>query len=220
MKVSFVLLFLIHLAKYPMYSVAFAAPKKSVKSGSGFGKAPSHINLDDIAKKFPTRIPQNAENCSCPCGTGELYKNCCQPLHLKQKLPETPIDVLRSRYTAFSWRIIPYIMETTHPTCRDFRKDKIIWARDLNRDGMFDSYEFLSLTPGQMEISEEDANEAYLDFKVNLRANENNDKLKGQEITISERSCFLRDGDPPRWRYSSGEVRSDIKGLEDVKLNQ
>lgn len=214
------------LANVFNFSSGLAASKKSGKkgpkivSGNGFAAPSQNVNLEDIVKKFPTRVPPNAGESDCPCGTGLLYKNCCQPFHTKDKLPDTPLDVLRSRYTAFCWRMIPYVMETTHPTCRDFRKDKVLWAKDLNRDGMFDSYDFVSLNAGEVEISQDNPSEGYIEFKVNLRANTNGSHLEGQEITVCERSKFLCDGNPPRWRYASGEVRSDVKGLEDVQLNK
>ena len=111
-------------------------------------------------------------------------------------------------------------MDTTHPTCRDFRKDKVAWAKDLNRNGMFDSYDFIGLEAGPEIFEEDDENVGYVDFKVNLRANANNGPhLEGQEITIREVSKFIRSGDPPSWTYASGEVTSDVAGIEDVKLN-
>lgn len=227
MSVVKILIVLI-LSNFSKCSSGFAASKKSGKkgpkivlSGNGFAAPSQNLkNLEEIVKKFPSRVPPNPEECNCPCGTGLLYKHCCQPFHVKDKIPDTPLDVLRSRYTAFCWRMIPYVMETTHPTCRDFRKDKVLWAKDLNRDGMFDSYDFVSLNAGEVEISEDNPNEGYIEFKVNLRANSNGSHLEGQEITVCERSKFLFDGNPPRWRYASGEVRSDVKGLEDVQLNK
>ena len=85
---------------------AFAAGKKGKKGsktvvGRGFGifKQPS---LEEVVAKFPNRIPNNAGECDCPCDSKKLYRSCCGPFHNKEKLPSSPIDVLRSRYSAFA----------------------------------------------------------------------------------------------------------------------
>ena len=55
---------------------------------------------------------------------------------------------------------------------------------------------------------------------MTLRAKEDkNDKVAGQETVISERSRFLRNPDDGSWSYASGDVRSDVVGLEDTQLN-
>merc|ERR1712151_761634 len=86
----------------------------------GFGAAPP--SLEEVAAKFKTRLPEKANILPCPCGSGDLYEKCCEPYHAGKKYPETPTKVLQSRYTAFTYRLIPYIIETTHPTCRDYRE--------------------------------------------------------------------------------------------------
>ena len=100
---------------------AFAAGKKNkVKGrkgsknivGKGFGASNPQLSVEEVVAKFPNRIPPNASECECPCGTfaGKLYRDCCEPFHSKEKLPSSPIDVLRSRYTAFVVRFI-YIID-------------------------------------------------------------------------------------------------------------
>ena len=129
-------------------------------------------------------------------------------------------DVLRSRYTAFSYRNIKYVMDTTHKSCRDYREDKVAWAKDLDKGGMFDSFEFVKLQAGEEEMSDDNENEGYVEFKVTLRAKEDKyDTVAGQETVISEKSRFLRNPDDGSWSYASGDVRSDVVGLEDTQLN-
>lgn len=133
------------------------------------------------------------------------------------------MDVLRSRYTAFSWRNIEYVMATTHESCRDFRKDRVAWANDLNKCGMFDSFEFVSLSSGEEEIDDTNENAGFVEFKVTFRAKkrgDGNDAVAGQETVISERSRFLRNPVDGSWSYASGDVRSDVAGLENATLNK
>jgi SEC-C motif-containing protein len=191
--------------------------KQSASTTKGFGVPPP--TAEDVAVKFPSRVPDNAEGEDCPCLSHKQYGNCCALHHHGQKRTEEPIDVLRSRYSAFCYRIPLYIMATTHPTCRDYNENRLEWVKCLNRDGMFDSYDFVKLEIGDQE-SGDNADEAYLDFKVTLRAKaETSQCAPGQELTVLEKSRFLRDGDPLQWRYAGGDVRTDVIGIESVVLN-
>ncbi|MBM7070700.1 YchJ family protein [Shewanella sp. 202IG2-18] len=48
----------------------------------------------------------------CPCGSANKYQNCCQPLHLKKAVAQTPEQLMRSRYTAFVLKEFQYLMDT------------------------------------------------------------------------------------------------------------
>ena len=196
----------------------------------GFGLAPP--TLEELVSKFQTRFPNEYyendanESFPCKCNSGKSYKDCCQFYHtaLEESLSlekHTPVDLLRSRYTAFAYRLPLYIMESTHETCRDYRNDRIAWVKDLNKSGMFDSYEFIGLENiGEIEYSNDEKDEAFVSFEVRLRAHEDTGSyVEGQEIVIREKSRFLRDGNPLRWRYSSGEVTSKVAGMENIILN-
>lgn len=185
----------------------------------GFGAAPP--NLEDVLVKMKTRTPSvdNVKEVMCPCRSGKSHGECCGPFLSGDKVCTTPMDVLRTRYTAFTWRNIKYIIDTTHETCRDYREDKVAWAKDLNKGGMFDSFTFVGLDPIKEEKGA-DENESYIEFKVTLRANEDRGgAVAGQETIITERSRFLRSETDGTWSYASGDVRSDVAGLEDVALN-
>jgi uncharacterized protein YchJ len=136
-------------------------------------------------------------------------------------------DVLRSRYTAFAWRMIEYVMATTHESCRDYKEDRVSWATDMNRNGMFDSFDFVDLSVGEEENDElDDKNAGFVEFKVRFRAKEEssrgdgNNIVAGRETVISERSRFLRNPVDGSWSYASGDVRSDVAGLESATLNK
>ena len=123
------------LAVVALLSVAdaFAAKKKGGKKGvasnpKGFGAKPP--TFDEVIATFKTRMGQDAVKEKCPCGSGSSYGDCCSPYHSGAKFPETPSDVLKTRYSAFCYRIIPYIISTTHPVCRDYSENKIKWAKE------------------------------------------------------------------------------------------
>jgi SEC-C motif-containing protein len=188
----------------PLAASSFAVKKVGGKkrvtdNAKGFGANP--LTWQEVAAKFKTRIPRDADNTPCPCGSGSVYGNCCGPYHRGDKYPESPLAVLRSRYTAFCWRDIRYVVETTHPNCSDWQEDRIAWVKDLNKGGMFDNHHFVALEPGREEFVSE--NEGFITFTVTLRGHEGS-AFQDQERIIRERSQFLKEDE--RWTYASGEV--------------
>ena len=49
---------------------------------------------------------------------------------------------------------------------------------------------------------------------------EEDDFLKGKETIVSERSRFLRNPVDGTWSYASGDVTTNVAGLEDTILNR
>lgn len=56
---------------------------------------------------------------ACPCGTQELFKNCCNPYISGDKEAPTAEKLMRSRYSAFVVHEPEYIYETHNPSTRD-----------------------------------------------------------------------------------------------------
>ncbi|BCA94802.1 preprotein translocase SecA [Legionella antarctica] len=48
----------------------------------------------------------------CPCGSEKSYEQCCKPFIEKKEMPQTPEQLMRSRYTAYSLAKIDYIKNT------------------------------------------------------------------------------------------------------------
>lgn len=197
--------------------------KQRASSTRGFGAPP--LTLEEVCESFKNRRPDLSkdeeegvkEKVACPCGTGKSYEDCCLPYHMGEMFPQKPKDVLRTRYTAFVYRLPSYIIKTTHETCRDYREDMIGWAKDLDKNGMFDSFDFLRLEAGE-EKPGADGNEAYVEFRVYMKAKEAYAMhSEGDEVVIRELSRFLRDGQG--WKYASGDVTMDATGIDDVVLN-
>lgn len=210
--------------------------KSSSSSFRGFGTAPP--TFQEILASFPTRmLLENAKSLPCPCQSSSLlssdnskpYGECCSVYHdsnnnnnSNDAWPPTPLDVLKSRYSAFFFRNIGYIIDTTHETCRDYQQDKIAWAKSLDRNGMFDSYNFSGLTilgqdqggePSDNDDDDKEEEEAFIEFKVQLQSKETKEMT-----TIQERSQFIKNQDG-KWKYASGTVRSMVQGMEDIVLN-
>lgn len=54
----------------------------------------------------------------CPCKSRETYSACCEPFHLGRAKPETAEQLMRSRYSAYFFRLVDYLVSTTHPDSR------------------------------------------------------------------------------------------------------
>ncbi|MDZ7870438.1 MAG: YchJ family protein [Rheinheimera sp.] len=51
---------------------------------------------------------------SCYCGRPEHYLQCCGPLHQGLQLATTPEQLMRSRFSAYVLKLVPYIANTYH----------------------------------------------------------------------------------------------------------
>lgn len=65
------------------------------------------------------RIPTEREKSLCPCKSLLNYDICCLPFHKGKTKPETAEQLMRSRYSAYFFRLTDYLVETTHPDTRE-----------------------------------------------------------------------------------------------------
>lgn len=128
----------------------------------------------------------------CVCGGPTIYATCCKPYHKGDALPETPVDLMKSRYSAYSLGLIDYVIETTDPEGSAWEADEARWRASIADFGH--SFEFTGV-----EILERhtDADEGIVRFRAGLRAG-------GVDESFEETSRFRRvDG---RWLYRAGDV--------------
>lgn len=52
----------------------------------------------------------------CYCGRPEHYQHCCAPFHQGLQQANTPEQLMRSRFSAYVLRLVPYIARTYHPS--------------------------------------------------------------------------------------------------------
>ena len=66
----------------------------------------------------------------CPCCSGKIYSDCCQPFHKGEIVP-TAEKLMRSRYVAYAICLPEYLIETTYPAKRKgLSIDEIIdWSK-------------------------------------------------------------------------------------------
>ena len=100
--------------------------------GGGFAKASQKpdgklgkkkvLGRDSSSKSVPTRQPKDWD-VSCGCGSGEKYSKCCGRFHLqhqqrgsrssKPEIVATPEELVRSRFTAYKYRLPEYLVSTS-----------------------------------------------------------------------------------------------------------
>ncbi len=56
----------------------------------------------------------------CPCGSNLDYNSCCGPVIAGTRAADTAEQLMRSRYSAYVKKELPYILASLHP---DFRAD-------------------------------------------------------------------------------------------------
>ena len=64
-------------------------------------------------------MPREREESLCPCKSKLRYAVCCMPFHSGRGRPETAEQLMRSRYSAYFFRLVDYLVDTTHPDTRD-----------------------------------------------------------------------------------------------------
>lgn len=125
---------------------------------------------------------------SCPCGSGKSYDSCCGPYIEGRAYPETAVQLMRSRYTAFTQANDSYLKETWHPSTRP---DSL----DLDPS---ESMKWLGLRVDRVEGGEADDEQGVVCFVARWRVG------GGAAQRQEECSRFVRvEG---RWYYLDGEI--------------
>jgi SEC-C motif-containing protein len=124
----------------------------------------------------------------CPCSSGKLYGECCKPYH-DGALPETPLALMRSRYSAYALGNASYIIATTHPKSPYFEKNKKNWEAAILH--FCNTTQFIRL-----EIL------SYGDDWVHFAAH----LMQGKEVILNEKSQFEKLNG--KWLYLKGMIHS------------
>ena len=124
----------------------------------------------------------------CPCGSGQLFTNCCEPITSGRKEAATAQELMRSRYTAFTQANVDYLMRSHSAKTRPIKERKSIekWAKLVN---------WMGLTIIQIQAGDANDEIGYVEFKALYLEN-------GKPQQIHEKSVFKRENG--KWMYVSG----------------
>ena len=70
-------------------------------------------------KRDAAWIPREREESLCPCKSKFSYGDCCMPFHHGRAKPKTAEQLMRSRFSAYFFRLVDYLVESTHPDSRE-----------------------------------------------------------------------------------------------------
>ncbi|MBS0349885.1 MAG: YchJ family protein [Proteobacteria bacterium] len=127
---------------------------------------------------------------NCPCQSGLNFAECCSPYLTGERLPETPVALMRSRYTAYSLADAAYIQRTMYgPALKGFDLASARrWASQV---------EWLGLKIISVPAIKPGNNKGYVEFYALIN------QEAGQKI-LYERSEFRLIEN--RWYYYSGST--------------
>jgi len=124
---------------------------------------------------------------SCPCLSGKLYQDCCEPLHLGKMAAPTPEALMRSRFSAFCLKLSQYLLtswaEKTRPPSIEF-DDSVQW-------GLLEILDHSTASPTQGQVH----------FKAYYCVHQ-------QWFCLEERSDFLLN-EAGCWQYLQGATNTE-----------
>ncbi len=130
---------------------------------------------------------------TCPCGSGQEYAACCEPIISGKKAAETAEQLMRARYTAHDKVEIDFLYESIHPNFRQGFDHK--GSRDWAEKSEWLSLEVVDRVAGGPE---DETGE--VEFIARFR-------LNGDTRSYHERGQFERkDG---TWYFTDGDI---VKG--------
>ena len=125
----------------------------------------------------------------CPCGSKVPYEECCRPVIKGKRAAKTAEQLMRSRYSAYVEKEIPYLRTSLHPDHRNDYDEKS--SREWAESAEWHSLEILDTVGGGAGDSEGEV-EFIVDFTQ-----------QGVRQRHHERSKFAREG--TKWYFVSGK---------------
>ncbi|SFV49950.1 UPF0225 protein YchJ [hydrothermal vent metagenome] len=117
----------------------------------------------------------------CPCKSTLKYEECCQKLIERKKEATTPLELMRSRYSAFVLGEVEYLIYSDIHSSKADKEDLLAFSKGVEWIGL--------------NIIE--AKEDTVEFKAYYN-------LNGKTEVLHEKSNFIKvDG---IWKYDSGEL--------------
>ncbi|HEX2582783.1 MAG TPA: peptide deformylase, partial [Chlamydiales bacterium] len=134
---------------------------------------------------------KNDQTKPCLCRSGKDYEACCRPFH-GGKNPDTALQLMRSRYTAYALGLPDYIIKTTHPANPQFCHETEEWAQKIS--AFSSSTEFKDLEVLEFQ---ESGSFSTVTFVAHL--------LQGEkDVSFTEKSYFEKV--KGKWLYRSGQL--------------
>ncbi|NIJ46451.1 SEC-C motif-containing protein [Wenyingzhuangia heitensis] len=133
------------------------------------------------------RTNANREVVLCSCGSNKSYKVCCGVFHQDILKVQTPLELMKSRYTAYVLADIDYLLKSHHSSTRPIKEaDEILqWTRSITWLG-------LEIVAAPKPTNKE----GFVTFKAHFLEN-------GIKNNITENSRFVKENE--HWVYIVGQ---------------
>jgi peptide deformylase len=128
----------------------------------------------------------------CLCCSGKTYPLCCAPFHTGKNIPDSALELMRSRYCAYALGLADYIIKTTHPGSPSYHEDLMIWKEEIAEFAKQSRFEKLEVLDSQTKDRM-----ASVTFIAHI-------SQKKQDATFTEKSYFEKI--KGRWFYRSGRL--------------
>lgn len=125
----------------------------------------------------------------CICGKVEDYNHCCGRFISKRENAQTPEELMRSRFTAFSLGEVDYILDTEQLAKPNKKSDLIEWC---------DQITYTKLDVLSSSFKDDKGN---VHFKAYYR-----DGM--EQVILEENSDFIKSGN--KWYYVSGNATTKV----------
>lgn len=128
----------------------------------------------------------------CPCHSGVAYTQCCAPAHEGTALPESPLALMRSRYSAYAKGNATYLHATVTATHADAAIPLAEFRKQIARDAPKQRFTALDVLRSETDNA---SGSGWVLFFAKLY-------YAGREVSFTELSDFARvEG---QWRYAAG----------------
>ena len=136
---------------------------------------------------MPANNPDN-KSTPCPCGQ-DNFATCCGRFLEDRQHPESALELMRSRYTAYALRDECYLRATWHSSTRPIHR---LFGND-------DQIQWLSLN---IRSHEQEGNAASVEFLARY-------KIQGRAHKLHEISRFVRE--EGQWFYLDGSFPTEAR---------
>jgi SEC-C motif-containing protein len=131
----------------------------------------------------------------CPCGSEKSYQQCCAIFHKGVSNPNTPEELMRSRYSAFALNKFEYIKNTmSGKAAQGFIADP--------EEQTQSSSQWLGLDVIKSYNDKKNSNRAFVEFRALYT-------FEGATSILHELSEFTKING--RWFYTSGETKKSSR---------
>lgn len=142
---------------------------------------------------------------NCPCCSGLEFTNCCKEIIAGSKLAASPLELMRSRYTAHVCKNMPHILRTMRG------KALKLFDQEKTQSEWFEQTTWTKLEIIDAPPVEKYSKEGIVEFKAYAL-------FAGKEQIIHERSKFSKEDN--QWFYISAQQKNaSIQTSEKIGRN-